>query len=268
MNHIEFDEITTAQIDARLNYDILEHEKKIARFVILGYIILVFVFRGYLSYWLKFGMAFPEFTATKPISVQNDPIQENYTEEETKEKTFEYTSLLNKHKIKIMPMAHYNMSCTVVAYNHDFLFISDFFDSAALYDLGCAWGKLGDKNYYKNNFKSYSAKTELTGSRILWTEAKGPISEEDWNYAKNHWSHTHIVPANRNIMAAMLSIKVWDKVSLEGELVDMEYIDKRGRLNNYHTSMSRNDSGAGDRGNGSCETMYVTKIQIGDKLYK
>lgn len=70
-------------------------------------------------------------------------------------------------------------------------------------------------------------------------------------------------------MGALLSIKTWQNVKLEGELIDMEYINKSGRTNVYRTSMSRTDrKPGGDRGYGSCETLYLTKIQIGNKVYK
>ncbi len=268
MEHIEFDNITTAQIDANLAHDTLDHQDKCFKIGLVIYLILLFIFRGYFIYWLKFGFAFPQYTTTETISVAQDPIQTDYTEAQQAEKTFFYTSLLNGHQIKIIPMAHYEMSCMTVAFNHDFLFISDFFDSAALYDLGCSWGRMGDKDYYRNNFKSYSEKNEVSGARVLWTEAKHRMPQEEWEYSKSHYSHSHVVPANRNIMGALLSIKNWQNVKLEGELIDMEYVDKFGKTNHYYTSMSRTDSGSGDRGNGSCETIYLTKIQIGNKVYR
>lgn len=269
MQHIEFENITTSQIDAQLNHDVLDYQDKCFKIGLVVYLILIFIFRGFFTYWFKFGFAFPAYTAYEQIKIDNDPIQTNYTDSQQAEKTFMYTSLLNGHKIKIIPMAHYEMSCMPVAYNHDFLFIDAFFDSAALYDLGCAWGKMGNKEYYRNNFRSYSAKNEMNGSRVLWTEAKHYIPQEEWEYARTHYSHTHIVPANKNIMGALLSIKTWQNVKLEGELIDMEYIDKSGRTHIYKTSMSRTDrEPGGDRGHGSCETLYLTQIQIGNKVYK
>lgn len=269
--HIYFDRetTTTAEIEAQFLADTLKHSNRLWKIGIAVSFLLIFIFRGFFIYWLKFGFAFQSHEYANPITVQNEPVQTNYPDNEQKLKTFTYTSLLNSHKITVIPVAHYDISCTVVANNYDFLFISDFFDSAALYDLGCAWGKLGDKKYYNANFKSYSTKTELTGTRKLWIQAKRQLTREEYDYAPKHWSHTHIVPANRNIMAALLSIKIWQKVRLEGELVDMKYIGKNGREYEYHTSLSRTDAdGAGDRGNGSCETLYLTKIQIENKIYK
>lgn len=267
MNEV-FNDATTAQIDARLYKDILEYEDRIEKTCIIIFIILILLFRGWIGYWLKFGIAIPNQIDMKPVNVQEAPIQKNYTIEEQEKKSFIYTSLINNHNIKIIPKAYYKLSGMTVAYNHDFLFINDFFDSAALYDLGAAWGKIGEKKVYDKYFQSYSAKTEATGSRILWTEYKRYPSPISIDYATSHWSHSHLVPANRNIMAALLKIKQWNNVQIEGELVDMEYTGKNGYLSKYHTSMSRTDSGSGDRGNGSCETVYVTKVKLGNFIYK
>lgn len=267
MNEI-FNESTTAQIDARLHRDIIAHEDKIEKICIICFFIFLFIFRGWIGYWLKFGVAIPSKFDSRPINTTQEPIQINYTKEEQAKKTFTYTSLINNHKITIIPQAHYKLSGLTIAYNHSFLFISDFFDSAALYDYGAAWGKLGNKKFYDTYFESYSEKHEITGSRMLYTKAKTfnlPVSEE---YATSHWSHSHIVPANRNIMAAFLKIKKWDKVMIEGDLIDMEYTDRYNYKRKYKTSMSRNDIDPGDRGNGACETIYVTKIKIGNKIYQ
>ena len=265
-----FSYTTTAQIDARLYRDILEHEDKIEKICIIVFLILIFLFRGWIGYWLKFGMAIPSKVDNAPINTSIDPIQIDYTIDEQKKKTFIYTSLINGHKIKVITQAHYNLAGLTVAYNYTFIFISGFFDSAALYDLGSAWGKLGEKEFYDKYFKSYSAKTEATGSRILWTEFKVRNAPVTKDYATSHWAHSHLVPANRNIMAALLKIRKWDKVQLEGELIDMEYKTPKGRLLEYKTSLSRTDSGGAyaGRGYGSCETIYVTRVKIGNLIYE
>jgi hypothetical protein len=266
-----FDSLSTANIEAKLQKDLLEHEDRIVRIGIIVAFILMYFFRGVLGYWLKFGLAIPKNIDFTPIQTELEPDQTNYTEEESKQKTFIYTSLLNGHKIKVIPQAHYKLSGMVVAYNYSFVFISEFFDSAALYDLGASWGQLADKKLYNKYFKSYSAKTELSGSRILWTQMKKYPAPVTMDYATTHFSHSHLVPANKNIMAALLSLKLWDKFEIEGDLIDMVYPGipaPDDRIQTYHTSMSRNDPPSGDRGNGSCETVYVTRVKIGSRVYE
>ena len=262
-----FSEKTTAQIDARLYRDILKHEEKVEKICIITALLLIFIFRGWIGYWLKFGVAIPSGMELKPIKVKEEPVQINYTNEEQVKKTFIYKSLINNHKIKIIPQAHYTLQGQTVAFNHDFIFISDFFDSAALYDIGVAWGEIANKKMFKQYFTTYSQKVERTGSRILyWSwRTDAPFSQE---YIMSHISHSHIVPANRNIMAAFLKIKEWDNVKIEGELIDMEYKTRTGRTIEYHTSLSPSDTNESARGNGACETIYVTKVQIGNLIYK
>lgn len=77
--------------------------------------------------------------------------------------------------------------------------------------------------------------------------------------------HTHIIPATVNVMSAMLKIKKYDTVKLDGYLVDI-YTDKGDVI--AYTSLSRFDTNATSRGSGACEDMYVTQVQIGDKIYK
>lgn len=259
-----FLQTTTPEIDSKLAFDILRHEEQVDKVIVIVICILIFLFKGFIGYWLKFGIAIPTGYSAQAINIDADPVQNNYSDALKSEKTFGYKSLINKNKITVIPQASYELSGLAVAKNHDFVFRNDFFDSAALFDLGTSWGEIGHLDVYQKYLKSYSAKTEITGSRILWTQAKRrdiPYSEE---YLIKHFSHSHLVPANRNIMAALLKLNVWENVKITGELIDMS---KDGQ--NYHTSMSRGDTGTGgDRGNGSCETIYVTKVQIGNWIYQ
>lgn len=263
-----FNNLTTAQIDAKLHRDILEYQDRNEKILIVIAIILLITFRGWIGYWLKFGIAIPyEFTG-KPIDVIQEPIQTDYTPEIQQKKTFTYKSLINDNQMELIPQAHYELSGTVVAFNHDFFFINKFFDSAALYDLGASWGKMSDQKFFKKYFKIYSQKVEFTGSRRLNWQWKynTPL---DSSYINSHISHTHIIPANNNIMAAMLKLKLYDKVKIEGELVDMNYYaPNRPTPVKYYTSLSRTDVDSSSRGSGACETLYVTKVQIGNFVYK
>ena len=263
-----FDFISTAKIDAKLHQDILAHEDKMRKFYIVIFVVLIFIFRGWIGYWLKFGVAVPSGYDIKPINVQAEPVQVSYTEDEQNKKTFKYHSLINNNEMEIIPQAHYILSGRVVAFNHDFLFVSKFFDSAALYDLGVSWGKLSDKSFFKKYVETYSSKVEMTGSRRLNWRYRNDIPLEPV-YINSHISHSHIIPANRNIMAALLKLKLWDIVQVEGDLVDMKYYDvKNARKIDYRTSLSRQDTDASSRGNGACETIYVTKVRIGNTVYR
>ncbi len=263
-----FRDYTDEEIDNKLQADVEVHNKKVRRIVIIFVILLLFLFRGTIAYWVKFGIAIPSGYTKEIIDTSKDPIQINYSEREQEKKKFTYHSLINKGTMEITPQAHYILSGKVIAYNHDFLFISKFFDSAALYDLGASWGKLADKKLLKEYFKVYSHKIQLTGVRRLNWSWRSDIPYDE-KYITSHLSHTHVIPANRNIMAAMLKLRMYQDVKLEGELVDMTSHDvKNHKIYTYKTSLSRSDTDNSSRGFGSCETMYVTKVQIGNRIYK
>lgn len=263
-----FRELSVEEIDNQLKIDLEENRKKIKKISLIVLLLLAFIFRGSIIYWAKFSFAIPNEYTNEKIDTSKDPIQTKYSKQEQKQKTFTYKSLINKNTMEIIPQAHYEISGKVIAANHSFLFISKFFDSAALYDLGTAWGKMADKNLYKKYIKIYSQKTELTGARRLHWSWRSDVPLPP-GYITSHLSHTHIIPANRNIMAAMLKLRKYQDFKLEGELVDMNYYDKNmRRVMHYYTSLSRNDTDASSRGSGACETMYVTKVQIGNHIYK
>lgn len=262
MNEI-FSESTTAQIDAKLHRDILEHEDKIEKACIIIFFVILFLFRGWIGYWLKFGIAIPSKFDSKPIITTEEPVQTNYTKEEQEQKTFKYTTLINNYKIKIIPKAYYKLSGLTITYTYNSFLISDFFSSTALFDIGTAWGKLGNKTYFNKYFESYCSKSGLFGSSYIYTNAKMypiPVSDE---YFASHWSASNLIPANRNIMAALLKIKKWDNILIEGELVDIEFVDKHNYNQKYKTSLYRND-----KGNGASEIIYVKKVKIGNKIYQ
>lgn len=267
MNEI-FNDYTTAQIDAKLHQDILNNEDKIEKICIICFFILLFLFRGWIGFWLKFGVAIPSKFEIKPINTAEEPLQINYTKEEQAQKTFIYKSLINKTKTTIIPQAQYKISGLTITYNHSFGFSNNFYNQAILYDHGAAWGELGKKSFFENYYECSYEKSSLSGFRYIRTAHKAfkpPVTEE---YEQSHWAHSHIIPKNRNIMAALLKIKKWDKVTLEGELVDIEYTDRFNYTQKYKTSLSRTDNGTEGRGSGPAEIIYVTKITIGNKVYK
>lgn len=259
---------TTAGIEAKLERDILAHEDKIITIGIVVLFIFMYIFRGAISYWLKFGVAIPNGYDITPIPIESEPIQTDYSQEEQVAKTFVYKSMINSNEITMIPQAHYVLSGKTVAFNRDFWFKTEFFDSVALYDLGAAWGKMSDKNMFTKYVRTYSQKNEVTGARRLHWDIRSDIPYS-YDYASSHISHTHIIPANRSVMAGLLTIKVWDNVQIEGELVDMKYYSKkRNYLYEYHTSLDRNDVDSNSRGSGACETVYVTKLRVGSRIYK
>lgn len=258
------------ELDEKLEEDIKKYNKTRTFYILFASLLVMFLFRGTLLFYMNFSIPIPTGIDMHPMMTEYEPIQINYPNEKRKVDTFKYRTLLNKNKIiEITPKAKYHIAGLVVAYNYSFFIRNEFFDSAALYDIGIAWDKLADKNFYRKYFEAYSQKNEMTGARILWTRAKtNNIPGFGTDYTKWPYSHTHVIPATRNVMAALLSLNTWDKVEMEGYLINMKYIAKNNLIYTSKSSMSRNDPPAGDEGNGSCEQMYVTKVKIGHLVYE
>lgn len=176
----------------------------------------------------------------------------------------------DKNKYYLEPQAKYSLAGIVVAKNNNFWFrdiMRSTFDDICLIDFGIAWGDLAtDKNRLYKYWKFKSSKT-LGQSRQLQWRSKTSINEIPWSidYVNSHVSHTHIIPANRNVMSALLKIKKDDYVKLDGYLVDI-YSDDLQII--AKTSLSRSDTNPTSRGYGACEDMYVKNVQIGNKIYK
>lgn len=174
----------------------------------------------------------------------------------------------NKNKLyALKKQAEYSVTGLVVAKNTNF-FLRDVmrkpFDEVCLMDVGLVWGEIADKKYVKQYLEFKSSKT-LGAARQLSARAKAADAPYAWGYISSHVGHTHIIPANRNIMSAMLSIKKYDVIKLDGYLVDI-YTDKGEVV--ALTSLSRSDNNATSRGYGACEDLYVTQVQIGNKVYQ
>ena len=209
--------------------------------------------------------AFPKissFDGPQIITV-NDPVQINIT-------NAKYIKAYGEKDIyALQPQAHYSISGMVVTKNTNFWFrdiMRNQFDDICLMDLGIVWGDLANdrKELYKHwKFKSH--KTLGQARQLEWRSK--PPHNTPWTlgYVSSHISHTHLIPANYNVMGGLLRIKKNDIVKLDGYLVDI-YTDKSELV--ARTSMSRTDTDPTSRGSGACEDMYVKQVQIGNKIYK
>lgn len=198
------------------------------------------------------------------ISTEHNPIQKNLKNKD----------IIKAHGEKkvyaLCIQAEYSLSGLVVTKNTNFWFrdiMRSRFDDICLMDLGIVWGQLAaDKDKLYKHWKFKSFKTLGQGRMMTW-KAKRPYNDMPWtlDYVNKHAAHTHIIPANANVMGALLRIKKNNVVKLDGYLVDI-YTDKGEILT--RTSLSRTDTDRISRGYGACEVMYVEKVQIGNSIYK
>lgn len=219
---------------------------------------------------LKFKLihAFPEISEVtyKPIDILQDPIQVNISQE----KLFIEKGKNIYTKYGFSKIAQYSLSGMIVAINTDFwlrgLMRSDF-DQISLMDIGIVWGDIANKEFVNKYMKFKSEKTS-TARWLRYNYRCTGTNCKSFSYIKSHVAHTHLVPANKNVMSALLTLKKYDNVKLDGYLIDL-YFSKGGKA---ITSISRTDNNAGSRGQnnggGACEIMYVTQVQIAERIYK
>ena len=232
--------------------------------LIIFIIIVINSILGDILFRIKF--SFPHVSSTTQVSINtyNDPIQNMLDNAKYMKVNGE------KYKYVIQPQAEYSLSGLVVAKNNNFWFrdvMRSEFDDVFLIDLGIAWGELASKPKELHKHWKFKSTKTLGQARQLQWRAKPPYNNTYWdlNYVSSHVSHTHIIPANANVMGALLKVKKNDIVKIDGYLVDI-YNGKGKTLGK--SSLSRTDTDATSRGYGACEEMYAKQVQIGNKIYK
>ncbi len=210
--------------------------------------------------------SFPKVTetTTEKIITKDEPVQKQLSGKK-------YIKVYGeKYPFVLNYQAKYSISGLVVTKNSNFWFrdvMRSKFDDICLIDFGIVWGELSaDKEKLYKHWKFKSSKTLGQSRRLEW-RSKPPYNDMPWtlDYVSSHISHTHMIPKNKNIMGALLKIKKNDIVKIDGYLVDI-YTDKSETI--AKTSLSRTDNDPISRGYGACEDMYVTQVQIGDKIYR
>jgi hypothetical protein len=205
--------------------------------------IFVSIFFALLSY----GCNGPELTTVEydDIDTRQDPVQTSLSSSE-----------IIQIKIKdglfnIKPLAEYKASAKVVGRES---YSSGWAAKISPLDLAIAWGMLAEPD--NERYVSYSQ-----SDRWYFFEYK-PDSPFKGSYIIDHSSNNHIIPSNENVRKAVKSIKVNEKVILEGCLVNLTG-NYEGQRVWWNTSLSRNDSG-----DHSCELLYLTRVRIGSDVYQ
>jgi hypothetical protein len=76
-----------------------------------------------------------------------------------------------------------------------------------------------------------------------------------------HTANVHVIPANRRLRRALRAVSRGEDVRLQGWLVDIDGVDDPSF--HWATSTLREDEGAG-----SCETVYLTRLTVGERVYE
>lgn len=252
-----------AEVEEALREERLERFKKIAIVVIFFVVLMPDAF----LYWVRFATPrFPTSVASEKIDVNKYPEQMMLPPEE--QEVVIYNSLEGHGEIELEKQAKYVIQGKIVARN--FYFWGNYlpnhrqpFQDAALIDVGLVWGDLAQKDILRH-YTFVSVRTAVGRAlypRLRWGEKVLPIS---WTEVNGQMSHNHVIPANARIMHALLFTHKGQEIKMEGYLVD---VYKNGRLISL-TSLSRNDVNQTARGGGACENIYVTRLQVGNRIYE
>lgn len=138
------------------------------------------------------------------------------------------------------------------------------FDTAAPIDLGIGWGEsYGNVQFVKRNMRFVTKKTLLGNARKLTGYPKGDFKYNFMNVPYS-FSHNHVIPASSNIHKALYNLKKYEAVKLDGYIGDIFHKEKLIR----RTSLSLYDIDETSRGDGACDTFYITKVQVGTRVYQ
>jgi len=272
MNEKYEEYFTDTNTDIKKTYkELAEEHPTMNLFFIICIAALIFAGINEVTFRLQYIFP-PSYTySNQPINIYQEPIQ---TEPSSKS-FFNYTAK-NGQIYGIIPMANYNISAIVAAKNTNLWLrglMNSNFDNIALIDLGLLCGEVANNETLKH-IKLRSKKT-LNSARELRTIPRFGFSWDDFNkylasknlsidYYMGHMSHVHIIPANDNVMSALIRLRKNDIIKLDGYLIDLEYPNG----STSKTSLSRTDTNLTSRGNGACEVMYVQSLQLGNKLYQ
>jgi hypothetical protein len=159
-----------------------------------------------------------------------EPIQN-----ETQEKSWQHGDYL------ITPLAEYEVTARVLS-KKDYAW--DKSADLSPVDLALGWGVMSDSGLLENLRISQSGRWFY----VYWQNVN-----VDVNQVMNHSANTHILPANNDIARQVKSVKRDDIVRLQGYLVQVTKAD--GFL--WRSSLTR-----GDTGDGSCEVLWVTNVEV------
>ncbi len=119
-------------------------------------------------------------------------------------------------------------------------------------DLALAWGPVLRPPY--SGKISYSQFSRF----FFWRTKDGSL---DRGTIVSHTANTHVIPATARLRWAIRCVSKGDDVRLQGWLVDVEGIDDSSFR--WGTSTTREDEGPS-----SCETVYLTRLTINQRVYE
>ncbi len=121
-------------------------------------------------------------------------------------------------------------------------------------DVALCWGKLAENGTYKRLKWSQ-------GNRWYFWKAGNDFGYNN-DFVAQHSSNNHLIPATPNLTKAVKSLKEGDTVEMTGHLVDVAAAKKS---QNFWWKSSTSTT---DRGDGSCEVIYLTRLKVHGRIYQ
>lgn len=203
---------------------------------VLVVILMIFLIGTLVSGWEVHGFIPQDVDISKDIDISKEPLQKQYEGENFIINSFD-------DRYTLTPVAIYEISAKVVS-------IRTYKDEMQVspIDLCTVWGQMaGEPNI------SYSQSERFCSYYYRSVPYFGEY------YMISHSSNNHIIPASGNVSSALNSMRVNDKVTLKGFLINV----KNEKGNSWKTSLTRYDSGYG-----ACEIIYVTEIRTENRIWK
>lgn len=233
--------------------------------------VLLFICHDLLGYLGRFAM--PR-TASKILSDEasviniNKPVINHLDPEERG--FYAYKTLEDNEDIDLFKIAKCSITAREVA--KGYLFVSTYFpwnrdnkimERVAMADVEVVWGRLANPDVLKsyNFISAKDIKNRKVYPRLKLGISTPPI---DWTKMGDNMSHIQVIPANDNIMYAIIHSRKNEPLKLDGYLVNVFVRSKCIAMNELNKVYLGHDI----RNGGDKKIMLVEKVQIGNKVYE
>lgn len=144
----------------------------------------------------------------------------------------------------LKPIAHFALDARLL---HSRVYRYDPQSALVPIDFALGWGPMSDQSVLDQVSISQSSRFYFFEYRL-----PAPLAPE---VIISHSTNIHIIPATREIAAQCKSLRAGSLIHLSGELIEAT----RPGMPVWRSSMSRTDTG-----NGACELMWVTEVNVLD----
>jgi hypothetical protein len=225
------------------NYEFINEELIVKDVIAITTLVVSLILFGSYVYTLTE----PEYITlnrAKPIDVLMDPVQSAAPD------TIIPIIHRGKERYTIIPQKRYQLSGIVVSYRR---YRRGWMHNLSPWDYTVSWGNT-------QQYLPYVKFDQIV--RFCLFSTKHP-EKVDISYLESHIANNHLIPANNNLRKAMGRVKKKDQVLIDGFLVNVISTDRKNRIGNWTSSLTREDTG-----NGACEIIYVTRLRINNDVYE